>query len=138
MLRPGGRLALSVWGAPERNPWASIGGMILVERGHVPAPEPGAPGVFSMANEERTGALLHGAGFGSVRTDEVPVRFAFRDVDDYEQWVIDVAGPFAIVVRGLAEDERDLLRTRLREAFIPFAADGGYELPGVALCALAS
>jgi SAM-dependent methyltransferase len=138
VLRPGGRLALSVWGAPERNPWASIGGMILVERGHMPAPEPEAPGVFSMASEERARTLLDGAGFTSVRTEEVRVRFAFRDLDDYEQWVIDVAGPFAMVVRGLPEDERDVLRARLREAFVPFATDGGYELPGAALCAVAS
>jgi SAM-dependent methyltransferase len=138
VLRPGRRLALSVWGAPERNPWASIGGMILVERGHLPPPEPGAPGVFSMASEERTTPLLGGAGFSSIRTEEVPVRFAFRDLDDYEQWVSDVAGPFAMVVRGLPEDERGVLRARLREAFIPFTADGGYELPGVALCAVTS
>jgi SAM-dependent methyltransferase len=138
VLRPGGRLALSVWGAPERNPWASIGGMILVERGDMPAPEPGAPGVFSMASGERITTLLDGAGFTSVRTEEVPVRFAFRDLDDYEQWVIDVAGPFAMVVRGLPEDEREVLRARLKEAFLPFATDAGYELPGVALCAVAS
>jgi SAM-dependent methyltransferase len=138
VLRPGGRLALSVWGAPERNPWASIGGMILVERGHMPPPKPNAPGVFSMASEERTTALLDGAGFTSVRTEEVPVRFAFRDLDDYEQWIIDVAGPFAMVVGGLPEDERELLRARLRDAFVPFATDTGYELPGVALCAVAS
>jgi SAM-dependent methyltransferase len=137
VLRPGGRLALSVWGAPERNPWASIGGMILVERGHMPPPEPEAPGVFSMASEERTGALLDGAGFRSVRTEEVPVHFAFRDLDDYEQWVIDVAGPFAMVLRGLPEEERDVLRARLREAFVPFATNSGYDLPGVALCAIA-
>ena len=138
VVRPGGRLALSVWGAPERNPWASIGGMILIERGHMPLPEPEAPGVFSMASEERTRALLDGAGFTSVRTEEVPVRFAFRDLDGYEQWVIDVAGPFAMVVRGLPEDEREVLRARLREGFVPFATKGGYELPGVALCAVAS
>lgn len=138
VLRPRGRLALSVWGAPERNPWASIGGMILVERGHIAPPEPKAPGVFSMASEEHTRALLDGAGFGSVRTEEVPVRFAFRDIDDYEQWVIDVAGPFAMVLRGLTEDEREMLRARLREAFVPFATDAGYELPGVALCAVAN
>jgi SAM-dependent methyltransferase len=138
VLRPRGRLALSVWSAPERNPWASIGGMILVERGHIPPPEPEAPGVFSMASEERTRALLDGAGFGSVRAEEVPVRFAFRDLDDYEQWVIDVAGPFAMLLRGLPEDEREVLRARLREAFVPFATDGGYELPGVALCAVAT
>jgi ubiquinone/menaquinone biosynthesis C-methylase UbiE len=138
VLRPGGRLALSVWGAPERNPWASIAGMILVERGHMAPQEPGAPGVFSMASEERTRALLDGAGFRSVRTEEVRVRFGFRGLEDYEQWVIDVAGPFAMLVRGLPEDEREVLRARLREAFVPFAADGGYELPGVALCAVAS
>ena len=138
VLRPGGRLALSVWGVPERNPWASIGGGILVERGHVPPPDPEAPGVFSLASEERTTALLNDAGFRSIRTEEVAVRFAFRGLDEYEQWVIDVAGPFAMLVRGLPEDEREVLRARLREAFIPFATDGGYELPGVALCAVAS
>jgi SAM-dependent methyltransferase len=138
VLRPGGRLALSVWGAPERNPWASIGGMILIERGHMPPPEPGAPGVFSMASEERTRALLEGGGFSSVRTEEVPVSFTFRDLDDYERWVIDVAGPFAMVVSRLPEDEREALRGKLGEAFVPFATHGGYELPGIALCAVAS
>ena len=138
VLRPGGRLALSVWGAPERNPWASIGGMILVERGHMPLPEPEAPGIFSLASEERTRMLLDDAGFGSVRTENVPLRFTFRDLDDYEQWVIDVAGSFAIVMRELPEDERAVVRGRLAEAFAPFATDGGYELPGVALCAVAT
>ena len=138
VLREGGRLALSVWGEPEGNPWASIGGTVLVERGHLPRPQPGAPGVFSMANEDRTRALLDGAGFSSIRTENVPVRFAFGDLDDYERWVIDVAGPFAMAVRGLPDDERKVLRSRLRDAFVPFASDGGYELPGVALCAVAA
>lgn len=64
--------------------------------------------------------------------------FTFRDLDDYEQWVIDVAGPLAMVLRALPENEREVLRARLEEAFVPFAANGGYELPGLALCAVAS
>jgi SAM-dependent methyltransferase len=138
VLRSGGRLTLSVWGAPERNPWASLGGRMLVERGHLPPPEPGAPGVFAMASEERTRSLLDRAGFSDVRAEEVPVRFAFRDVDDYVRWVIDVAGPFAIVVRGLPEDERQVLKAQLEEAFAPFEAAGGYSVPGIALCAVAT
>ena len=138
VLRPGGRLTLSVWGAPERNPWASIGGMILIERGHMPPPEPGAPGVFSLASPERTTALLDSAGFTSVRTEDVQIRFAFRDLDDYEQWVIDVGGPLAMILRELQEEEREVLKGRLAEAFVPFATGGGYELPGVAVCAVAS
>ena len=47
--------------------------------------------------------------------------FAFRALNDYEQWVIDVAGPFAMLVRGLPQDQREVLRARLIEAFAPFA-----------------
>src|SRR5918996_520543 len=62
---------------------------VLRRGGRAGASGAGAPGVFSMASEERTRALLAGAGFRSVRTDEVPVRFDFRGLEDYEQWVVD-------------------------------------------------
>jgi ubiquinone/menaquinone biosynthesis C-methylase UbiE len=38
VLRPGGRLALAVWGAPDRNPFFTVIAAILVERGHLPPP----------------------------------------------------------------------------------------------------
>jgi ubiquinone/menaquinone biosynthesis C-methylase UbiE len=137
VLRPGGRLALGVWGAPERNPWATIGFGLLVERGHMPPPEPGAPGPFAMASEAHTRALLEGAGFAAVRTEEVPVRFTFRDIDDYTTYATDTGGPAALVLRGLPDGEREILKTHLGAAFAPFGADAGYEIPGVALCAVA-
>jgi ubiquinone/menaquinone biosynthesis C-methylase UbiE len=137
VLRPGGRLALAVWGAPERNPWATIGFGLLIERGHMPPPEPGAPGPFAMASEEQARALLESAGLTAVRTVEVPVRFTFRDLEDYTTCATDTGGPAALVLRRLSEDERETLKTQLGAAFAPFAVDGGYEIPGVALCAAA-
>jgi SAM-dependent methyltransferase len=138
VLRPGGRLAMSVWGAPERNPWASVGGRILVERGLLPPPEPGAPGVFRMASEEHTRALLGDTGFTAVHTDEVPIRFVFSDVDDYERWVSDLSGSFAMVLRGLPAGELEALRAEFRTAFEPHATQQGYELGGATLTAVAS
>jgi SAM-dependent methyltransferase len=138
VLRPGGRLALSVWGDPERNPWAAIPGRFLVERGHLPPPEPGAPGAFSMASEERTRELLEDAGFTAVHIEEVGVQWVFRDLDEYQRWLLDVSASLAVVMRGLSADESEALTARLAEAFARFAADGGYELPGVALCSVAS
>ena len=138
VLRPGGRLALAVWGPPERNPWAGIAGGILIERGHMPPPEPEAPGVFSMASEERVRALLEAAGFTDARLEEVPVRFAFSDFDEYERFATETAGPFAMVLRGLSDSEREALRTTLEPALAPFVVDRRYELPGVALGAVAS
>jgi ubiquinone/menaquinone biosynthesis C-methylase UbiE len=137
VLRPGGRLALAVWSAPERNPWASIGFGLLVERGYIPPPEPGAPSPFALASEQQTRALIERAGFTAVRTEEVPVRFTFRDLDDYTTYATDTGGPAALVLRRLPEDEREALKTQLRAAFAPFGVDAGYEIPGVALCAVA-
>jgi ubiquinone/menaquinone biosynthesis C-methylase UbiE len=137
VLGPGGRLALAVWSAPERNPWASVGFGLLVERGYLPPPEPGAPSPFALASEQQTRALLEGAGFTAVRTEDVPVRFVFRDIDDYMTYATDTGGAAALVLRGLPEEERQALETQLGAALAPFGGDAGYELPGVALCAVA-
>jgi SAM-dependent methyltransferase len=137
VLRPGGRLALAVWGDPERNPFFTTIAMNLVQRGHVPPPEPGSPGPFSMASEERTTALLESAGFSSVRSEEVPVRFAFGDVDEYMSFLSDTAGPLGIALRGLSNDERASIKAQLQEALASFATARGYELPGVTLAAIA-
>lgn len=138
VLRSGGRLALSVWGAPEGNPWATILAGTLVEGGYVPPPQPGEPNPFSLADVSRTSALIESAGFGTVRSVEVAVRFSFADLDDYLDFVSDTAGPLALVVRGLSDGERESFVAQLRERLDPFVVGGGYELPGVALCAVAS
>jgi SAM-dependent methyltransferase len=129
VLRPGRRLALSVWGAPERNPWVTILAGILVDRGHMPPPEPSDPHPFCLASVERTRALLADAGFSSVRTEELSVRFAYRDVDDFVSVAADTAGPMAMVIRGLSPGERETIMRQIREAFAGFVADGGYRCP---------
>jgi ubiquinone/menaquinone biosynthesis C-methylase UbiE len=137
VLRVGRRLALSVWGAPERNPWATILGRLLVEGGYVLPPKPGDPDAFSMASEERTRALLEGAGFTTICTEEVPVQFAYRDIDDFLNVTADTS-PFGMVLQRLSEGERTKIKRQLEEAFAGFTADGGYRLPGLALTAVAS
>jgi ubiquinone/menaquinone biosynthesis C-methylase UbiE len=135
VLRPGGRVALAVWSSPERNPWITIGFGLLVERGLLPAPEPSGPSPFAMANAEGTRGLLEAAGFTDVRTEELPVRFGFRDLDDYMAYSADTGGPAALVLRELPDEELEALKSELATAFTPFRADGDYELPGLALTA---
>ena len=92
VLRPEGRLALAVWGTAAENPWVAIAGLILAERGLSPPPEPGAPGMFVLADEARLSQLLQGAGFDVERVERVPVRFEFDDVDDYIVRTKDLGG----------------------------------------------
>jgi ubiquinone/menaquinone biosynthesis C-methylase UbiE len=137
-LRPGGRLALAVWGAPEHNPFIATIAISLVQRGHVPPPEPPpAPSPFSMASTERTEALLRDAGFDDVRIEEVPGRFVIPDVDEYLSVIADTAGPFGLALRALAEPDRAAVRADVEDSLRRFATDDGYLLPCVALCAVA-
>lgn len=139
VLRPGGRLALSSWGAPERNPFFGLIGMSLGLRGHIPPLEPPpAPGPFSMASAERTTAMLESAGFSDVRTEEIQVRFVVPNVDGYLSLISDTAGPLALVLRALPDTERAAIKKDVENAFQRFAVEDRYELPGVALCAVAS
>ena len=138
VLRPDGRLVLAVWGPPDRNPWAAIGAMTLVQRGHMPPPDPSAPGVFYLGDQSRLRSLLEGAGFADIEIAEIPVSFRFADVDDYVSMMSDTAGPIAMVIRDLSDGELEAIKTQLTTAFEPFAKDNGYELPGLALAAAAS
>src|ERR671915_2049847 len=75
VLRAGGPLAFAVWATPDRNPWAAVPGMTLVQRGHMPPPEPGAPGIFAMGMPERIRELVTGAGFGEPQIEEIAFEF---------------------------------------------------------------
>ena len=138
VLRPGGRVVLAVWGAPDRNPFFTALGMALVRAGHVPPPDPIGPGIFSLGDPGRVRGLLEGAGFTDVRVEEVAVRFGFPDVDEYVAIHADASGPMALVLQGLSEAERAQLAESLAAGLAPFRSGAGYEVPGVSVVAVAA
>src|SRR5262245_43909919 len=137
VLRPDGRLSLAVWSTGQRNPWVTVAGRILVELGHAPPPEPDTPGPFALADQERLRDLLAGSGFSSVHIEEVPIVMAYDDVADFIAVSTETSGMLSRIWAQVSEEDREAITTRLTEDFEPFAVEGGYELPGVAVGASA-
>jgi SAM-dependent methyltransferase len=133
VLRPGGRLAFSVFAAPERNPWASLVGRVLVTQGHIPPPDPEAPGIFAMADPGRIRELVMGAGFAEPEIEEIPLRWTFTDQDDYWRFITELAGAIASVLRTLPPEVQAQVREQVHEAAEPFRSGEGYDLPAVSL-----
>jgi len=137
VLRPGGRVALSVWGEPKANLWASVPAAALAEHtGQGPA-DPHAPGIFAMASEERTRELLTEAGLAPRRVEHVEMEWSFRTPDDHWRYVMDLAGALAMVVRSLPEDEQAAMRRLTEQRLEPMVRRPGYGLGGVCLNVLA-
>jgi hypothetical protein len=70
--------------------------------------------------------------------DEVPVHDNYRDVDEFVRRSNETGGLFSRAWTAASEDEREAMTEEFRGAFEPFAVDGGYDLPGLAICVRAS
>jgi SAM-dependent methyltransferase len=115
VLRDGGTLAFGVWQTPDRNPWAALPGMTLVQRGHMPPPEPGAPGIFAMGEAERVRELVAGAGFGEQQIEELTFEWRYA-AEDLWDTLTRLAGPLARVINGLDDEERDATRAAIEQS----------------------
>ena len=130
VLGGGGPLAFAVWRTPDRNPWAAVPGMTLVQRGHMPPPEPGAPGIFAMGEPDRIRELVTGAGFGEPELEEIVFEFRYPDFDDLWDALVRLAGPLAQAVNALPDDERQATRAAIMENVAPHRnEDGSYTAP---------
>jgi len=130
VLRAGGPLAFAVWRTPDRNPWAALPAMTLVQRGHLPPPEPGAPGIFSLGDPGRIQELVTEAGFSEPAVEEIAFDFRYADFDDLWDALVRLAGPFARAVKGLPDDEREATREAIRQNVAPYRnGDGSYSAP---------
>ena len=138
VLADGGRVALSVWGDPQQNPWASIPARAILDQTGAEPPDPLAPGVFAMASEERTRELLGAAGLEPQRIESVEMTWTFESLADYWHHLTDVKGAIAMVVRAMSEAEQTALGTEIERRLEPYAENGGYRLPGMCLNVLAA
>jgi SAM-dependent methyltransferase len=129
VLRSDGRLVFVVWASADKNMWAATPGMVMVERGAMPPPEPGAPGIFALADHDRIRELVTAAGFADPKIEEVPFTFRYEDSDVHWKATTELAGPLAAALAQLPEDEQQAVKAEVAGRLEPFKKDGGYEVP---------
>jgi ubiquinone/menaquinone biosynthesis C-methylase UbiE len=138
VLRPGGRVAIAVWGPRERNPWLGVLFVAVSAELGAPVPPPGVPGPFSLDDAGRLEALLAGAGFSAVDVQEVSTPYRAASVDEWWNRTTALAGPLAQRLATLPEPAAQALRERARQAIGGYATPRGLEIPGVSLVAAAT
>ncbi len=113
VAKPGARICAAVWSAPEKNPWATTVMATIARHVTLPAPAPGAPGLFRCAAPGMLSAAFAEAGLVDISEDEISTPMVHETPDRYWTFMTEIAAP---VVAGLAQADaatREAIRTEV-------------------------
>jgi SAM-dependent methyltransferase len=135
ILRPGGRVAVSVWGRRDRNPWLGLVFDAVTAQTGRQVPPPGAPCPFALGDPDRLAGALADGGLSGVGVSQHAMTVHDRSADAWFERRAALAGPLAKLLAGLPPAGAGALRAQAREAARPYETDGGVEFPALTLIA---
>jgi SAM-dependent methyltransferase len=137
VLRPGGRVALAVWGPREENPWLGVVFDAVTEQLGIPMPPPGLPGPFSLSDDARLAAILTGAGLADVAVTAQQTPYHAASAEEWWARTAALAGPLAQRLATLPAPAGAALLARARAAISVYETPNGLEIRGLSLLAAA-
>lgn len=133
-LSEGGHLVASVWASPERAPGLSVTMTAVAQTLQLPAPPPGAPGLFTLGDRSLLEELLRRAGFRQVQAEPLKITMNFDSTAEYVRYLQDVAAPINNLLVDRNPEQRDEVWRAIAEANRQFeAADGTLRLEAESL-----
>ncbi len=136
VLRPQGRMALSVWGPATEVPLVECA--LACMRRLLPAPKVTRPSIFRFGDVGELNRRLASADFqtGEIRPYQFTLEFA--DAAAYWQAFLDLAGGAAESLSRLPPEKQQALATGVADELAPYATAAGYRLTSIVLIAPAA
>jgi ubiquinone/menaquinone biosynthesis C-methylase UbiE len=137
-LKPGGRLVLGVWGAPNLNPFFTVPWQALLKSApDVKPPQVGEVGsVYAFAERSRLVSVMSEAGFRDIVTEDVeltPVHYPNAEV----YWTtLQTGGLVARELQQLSEEQRAAVKQDLFEIVAGGDPEAPVRLDGYAIAAV--
>lgn len=123
-LKPGGRLAASVWGPPSTVQFAAAFPVVARELG-LPSPPPGRPGAFALGDPDRLQDLVTGAGFRDVRTGTVSIVFETDSPERFTEFIRDVAPQLITLLSDRPAAVQEHVWSKVTDAYRAFEGTDG-------------
>ena len=110
VLKPGGKIATSVWGLPENNFWVTAIMSTINKNMQLPPPPPGAPGMFRCAKSSFMTDLFGQAGLKNISETEIGGKLNSGTTDVYWSMMTEVGAP---IVAALSKAD-DALKAKIK------------------------
>ncbi len=124
VLKPGGRLATSVWNVPEKNYWVTAIMGTINRNMELPAPPPGAPGMFRCAKEGFIADIFRKAGLKNLAQSEVAGKLRSGTAEVYWDIMTEVGAPIVAALSKADDAMKEKIRNEVLEAVRQRYPDG--------------
>jgi SAM-dependent methyltransferase len=133
VVKAGGKVAVMVHAALERNPYHAIRQETVRRLGNIPWPAPGEPWMFALGAPGVLEGLYREAGFQNVSAHAAPIRRGFPSAAAAVGSMRKGAGDLKELMTELKEVDREIAWAEIEEKFKRFEGPNGLEIPGEVL-----
>ena len=133
VLRPGGKVAVIVHSALDKNPYFAIIYGTVHRLGNIPPPAPGEPWMFALGEPGALEDVYKRAGFLNAPIHAVPAQRRFPSAAEAIGNIRNSAGDLRELTNRLNESERERAWVEMEEQLRRFEGSNGLELPGEVL-----
>lgn len=133
VLKPGGRIATSVWNVPEKNFWVTAIMSTINRNMDLPSPPQGSPGMFRCAQDQLIADLLAQAGLKNVAQKEVLSQLKSQTTEVYWNMMTEVAAPFVAALSKADEATKEKIKTEVFQIVNNKFPDGNVHIDASAL-----
>lgn len=128
VLKPGGKMATSVWAEPNKNIWISGIVSVINRNMQLPPPLAGAPGMFRCAAPGFIKSILEKSGFTNVKEQEVKGKTVYKDFDNLWQTMNEVAAPVVGALSKADDNMKQKIKSEVQQLCRQYITDKGLEL----------
>ena len=133
VLKPGGRLAASVWSVPEKNFWVTAMAGTINRNMELQPPPPGAPGMFRCAKSGLILDLFNNAGLKNTSEREVGGKLKCGTADVYWDMMTEIAAPFVAALSKADDVMKEKIRNEVHQIVMDKYPDGNVVIDAASL-----
>jgi len=116
VLKPGGRIATTVWGNPSNNFWVTCMMQNIKKYIDVPTPPDGAPGMFRCAEPGSMSDMFSKVGLKNVSEKGIKGKMNCDSAEEYWNFMTDIAAPFVAALSSADENTVEHIKQEVIES----------------------
>lgn len=110
VLKPGGKIATSVWNIPEKNFWVTAIMGTINKNMELPKPPLGSPGMFRCAKNGFISDIFSQAGLKNISQKEIFGKLNCKTIDAYWGMQTEVGAPIVAALSKASDDMKEKIK----------------------------